>query len=323
MIEPATPAPEWTEFAVVPRGYDRGQVDEHLRMLAEQVTVWRVGYQHQQRRADSAEGQLHRARTELERRSTAGAEAGEAGGCSQARGFGYRVEKLLRAAEHEAGEVRSAATREATALLDRMRGQAEARRHEMEQSLISRADALHQQAALRRVELDERERRIAEHTAAAQNEVERMFSQARQQCDQLRLEARARAERERAAAQDAIRERRSSAEQELGRLHRLHDQVRDQLARLLDSLAGEFEAATPQPDPPPPARAQSVEVVQPPPRPARTPTGPEHPRHPQLYPRSGRGGPVPYQKNTDQAPAGTDWFDTPPSEAVTNDELMK
>jgi hypothetical protein len=52
-------------------------------------------------------------------------------------------------------------------------------------------------------------------------------------------------------------------------------------------------------------------------------SGPEAPPDPQPYPRSRRDGPVPYQKNTDQALTGSGWFDMFPSEALTNNDLMK
>jgi cell division septum initiation protein DivIVA len=329
VTEPAVSTPGTSEFGVVLRGYDRGQVDEHLRVLAEHLAELRIAHQRERRRAESAEGQLHRARTDLERSAAAGGEAGES---VSAPGFGYRVEKLLRAAEDEACEVRAVGAREATALLDRARGEAEARRHEMEQSLIARGAASDQQAAQRMVRLDERERRVAERAAAARDEAEQMLTQARHQCDQLWLQARTRAERERAAAQDAILQRRRAAEQELGRLHRLHDQMRGQLARLLDSLAGEFSAtnpvpsAPPQPDSPtPPDSRPQPDSLTPPVRvPPHPPlSGPEAPPDPQPYPRSRRDGPVPYQKNTDQALTGSGWFDMFPSEALTNNDLMK
>ena len=339
VTETAASAPGTSEFGMVPWGYDRGQVDAHLQVLAEQVAELRMGCQRECRRAESAEEQLHHARTELARRDAA---CGEDGESAPTQGFGYRVEKLLRAAENEAGEVRSAAVREANALMDRARGSVEAQRYEMEQSLISRSAALDQEVAQRRVALDERERQVTEQTAAAKDEAERMLTQARQQCDQLWLQARARAERERATAADAVRERRRLAEQELGRLHRLHDQIRGQLIRLLDSLKSEFGATNPasssppQPDSPtqpsspvwpdssvrpdlsaqPDSPTQPVWVL-----PHRAPAGPESPSHPVPYPRSGRGRPVSNQKNADQKPG--DWLNTPPSEAVTNDELRK
>ena len=285
MTEPAGSTPGLDGSGADPRGYDRGQVEEHLRVLTEQVAELRIAHQREHRRAESAEEQLHRARTELKQRAAADSDAGQSDEASSTRGLGYQVEKLLRAAEDEADEVRAAASREATALLDRARGEADLRWRKMEQSLIQRT-----------VQLDEREGRIAEHTAAAQDEVERMFIQARLQCDQLWLQARACAEREQAAAADAVRESRRSAEQELGRLHWLHDRICGQLACLLDSLAGEFGTTNPAPSSPPhpdsPTHADSpTQPGRVPPR--RFPTGPESPPHPQPYPRSGRGGSAP------------------------------
>jgi cell division septum initiation protein DivIVA len=247
-------------FDLVRRGYDRQQVDEHIRNLLNQISELQQAHQplanqlaelqqkhqplaaqlaelqqaHQRehRRAEWAEGELRNARSQVEQLS-------EQGGGGQ-QGFGYRVEKLLRTAEQEAADVRSSAAREATSLLERARKDAEAHRHEVEQSLIHRTATLDQEAAQRKVELDERERQIAEQAAAAREETERMLSEVRRQADQLHHEAAARAEQERIKAEKSIRERQEAAEHELSRLRSLHDEVRGQLARLLESLANEF-----------------------------------------------------------------------------------
>lgn len=246
-------------FDVVRRGYDRQQVDDHIRTLAAQlselqqahrplvnqvaelqqkqqplvaqVAELQAAHQREHRRAEWAESELRSVRTQLEQLSDQP---------NGQQGFGYRVERLLRTAEQEAGEVRSSAAREATQLLERARKDAEAHRHEVEQSLIHRTATLDQEAAQRKVELDERERQIGEQADAAREEAERMLSEVRRQADQLHHEAAVRAEQERIKAEKSIRERQEGAEQELGRLRSLHDEVRGQLGRLLESLANEF-----------------------------------------------------------------------------------
>jgi chromosome segregation ATPase len=246
-------------FDVVRRGYDRQQVDDHIRTLAAQlnelqqahrplvnqvaelqqkqqplvaqVSELQAAHQREHRRAEWAESELRSVRAQLE-------QIGDQPTGQQ--GFGYRVERLLRTAEQEAGEVRSSAAREATQLLERARKDAEAHRHEVEQSLIHRTATLDQEAAQRKVELDERDRQIGEQAETAREEAERMLSEVRRQADQLHHEAAVRAEQERIKAEKSIRERQEGAEQELGRLRSLHDEVRGQLGRLLESLANEF-----------------------------------------------------------------------------------
>ena len=261
MSESPVESGQSVNFDLVRRGYDRQQVDEHIRMLinqlnelqqahhpmvnqlnelqqqqqpmAAQLAELQQAHQREYRRADWAEGELRNTRTQLEQLKDQGEGSGQ-------QGFGYRVEKLMRTAEQEAADVRSSAAREATSLLERARKDAEAHRHEVEQSLIHRTATLDQEAAQRKVELDERERQIGEQAAAAREETERMLSEVRRQADQLHHEAAARAEQERLKAEKSIRERQEAAEHELGRLRALHDEVRGQLARLLESLANEF-----------------------------------------------------------------------------------
>jgi hypothetical protein len=87
-------------FDLVRRGYDREQVDEHMRTLLTQLAELRQAQQQERRRAEWGEAELRTLRAQLEQQSAQLAENHE-------QGFGYRVEKLLRAAEQEATEVRS------------------------------------------------------------------------------------------------------------------------------------------------------------------------------------------------------------------------
>ena len=229
-------------FSLVRRGYDRREVDDRVQAMATQLGELRVAHRREGRRAAVAEEQLHATLARVEQLT----QSGEQGGSGQ-QGFGYRVEKLLRAAEHEASEARSAAASEATALLERAREDAEAHRHEVEQALISRGSELDHRAAQRTVELDERQRQIGKHAASARDEAERALADAHRDAEQIRQQAQARALADRADTERAIREQRAGAEQELCRLRVLRDEIRGQLATLLESLAPEFGTHPPEP----------------------------------------------------------------------------
>jgi hypothetical protein len=232
-----------TPFDLVRRGYDRRQVEEHLVSMSTQLAELRIAAQREQRRAERAEQELNKARAQLKQRSVPQppqrVEVAEADQTN----FGYRVERLLRAAESEASEVRSSAAREATALLERAREDAEEHRHQVEQNLIVRTVALEQEGARRGAELDRRDQEVGERIAAARAESDRMFAVVRLESDRLRQEARDQIARDRAAAEEQLHERQVCVERELDRLRGLHDGVRTQLARLLESLAKEFGSA--------------------------------------------------------------------------------
>ena len=152
----------------------------------------------------------------------------------------------MRRAEDEAAEVRSDAAREAAALLDKARSDAERHRQTVEQSLVARAGTLEQEATQRRAELDGRERQISEQAAASQAETDRMLAEVRRHAAQVSHEAQARVEQERTRAEQANREREETAETELARLRSMHDEVRRQLARMYDSLDKEFTSVAPE-----------------------------------------------------------------------------
>ncbi|WP_156935168.1 hypothetical protein [Pseudonocardia spinosispora] len=276
MSEPLAEPTQMSMFDLVRRGYDRRQVDDHMQTLSAQLAEVQQAHQREHRRADWAEGELRNARSQLEQQSAQLAESQNSGG---PQGFGYRVEKLMRTAEQEAAEVRTSAAREATALLERARADAEAHRHEVEQSLITRTAMLDQEAAQRKVELDERERQIGEQAAASRQEAERMHADVKRQAEQVRQEAQARAEQERVKVEKAIRERQAAAEQELTRLRSLHDEVRGQLARLLESLAGEFSTS------PIPYQAQARQQSHQQQSQQRAHSQQHAQQHPQPYPR--------------------------------------
>lgn len=156
-------------FAVVLRGYDRGQVDTRLADLDHRI--------HSEiRRAEAAEHALETARAQM-RRLQAQADAATSERRSDDPGFGRSVERVLQAAEQEAAELRERAGAEADrvradarAEADRIREQANAeaeqtvaradseadeRRTRTEEALLARAAVLDKEFAARRAELDE------------------------------------------------------------------------------------------------------------------------------------------------------------------------
>jgi hypothetical protein len=251
-------------FDLVRRGYDRQQVDHYVQTVVAQVAELRkahqllstqlaeheqgqqplraqimelqTAYQREHTRAEQAHTELRALQSQLEQ---VGEQPGGQGG------FGYRVEKLLRAAEDEAADVRSSAAREAASELERARKDAETHRHQVEQSLIQRAAEFDREIAERKVDLDDREIAIAQRADAARQDAERTVREAHRQATQLHDETNVWAEQERLKVEKSIRERREEAEQELARLHLLHDDVRNQLAALQESLAAEFGSRTP------------------------------------------------------------------------------
>src|SRR4051794_3300638 len=83
--------------------------------------------------------ELAEARARAEKAERALAEGGVGG-------FGVRAERLLRLAETEAREMRGAAAADVSKMIAKAQAEAEAHRHEVEQQLIERANALDRQA---------------------------------------------------------------------------------------------------------------------------------------------------------------------------------
>ena len=140
--------------------------------------------------------------------------------------FGYRAEKLLRIAEQEAAEVRTHASRESAAIVEQARTEAEKHRHEVEQSLISRAAVLEQQAAQRNAELQEREQQIADQLSAAREQADQLHAAAVRTADRLRQESEAAAEEAKLRAATDIQRQRDQAAQEIARLDKVQTDVR-------------------------------------------------------------------------------------------------
>lgn len=210
-----------SSFEVVRRGgYDRDQVDRRMREMQERLAS-----------AESARQAAEKRAAEQDKRP-AGAPSQES--------FGFRAEKILRLAEHEAADVRSRAASEATTLVEQARADAERHRHEVEQSLIARSAELDQEAAQRNVALQEREAQAAATLAAARDDASRTADDARQAAETLVNEAQTRAEELRQRSEQEIRRRREAAEHELRRISGLHEGVRGEMGRLHTLLTTEL-----------------------------------------------------------------------------------
>jgi DivIVA domain-containing protein len=235
------PRPESRRFDTVLRGYDRAQVDAHLARLAEENAALRRQAADADRRRQTAE--QHASATEGEFRKLQSQRQG--GGPEE--GFGFRAEKLLRLAEQEATELRASAAREASAVLEQARADAEKHRHEVEQAMISRSAQLDEQASQRSVELQDRERQIADQLAAARSEAESLHDASRRAADQHRKQAESAADEVRLrAAQDAQRLR-EQAQGEVARLGSIQRDVRSELGRLAEVLSAEMARPTGRP----------------------------------------------------------------------------
>jgi hypothetical protein len=215
-------------FDIVRRGYDRDQVDGQLRELRDRLASADAARQAAEQHARAIEGELRSTRAQA------------ADGPISQESFGFRAEKILRLAEHEAADVRSRAANEATALVEQARADAERHRHEVEQKLIARSAELDQEAAQRNVTIQEREQQAAAMLAAAREDAARINDDARHAADKLLSEAKARAEEVRNRSEQDLKRRREGADQELRRIGSLHEGVRNEMARLHKLLGSEL-----------------------------------------------------------------------------------
>jgi chromosome segregation ATPase len=227
-------------FDTVLRGYERRQVDEFVVEKNKEI-AWlkmELAEAHRQRRlaTEHAEG------TETELRELRASSAHSEPAAIED-SFGYRAEKLLRMAEQEAAEARSHASRESAGIIEQARTEAEKHRHEVEQSLISRASLLEQQAAQRTAELQEREQQIGDQLNAAREQADQLHAAAVRAADRLHEESAAAAEETKLRAETAAKRQLDQAAQEIGRLTTLQTDVRAELARLAQMLAAELSGA--------------------------------------------------------------------------------
>lgn len=237
---PAAPSTDSHSFDTALRGYERRQVDEFVSRHTRELAGLRRELSESQRQRRLATEHAEATETEL-RELRARSVHGEPAAVEDS--FGYRAEKLLRMAEQEASEARSHATRESAAIIEQARTDAEKHRHEVEQSLISRASMLEQQAAQRTAELQEREQQIAEQLSAAREQADQLHATSARAADRLRQESEAAAEEIKVRAQGAAQRQLDQAGQEIARLNGLQSDVRAELARLAELLASELSGA--------------------------------------------------------------------------------
>src|SRR5882757_3410414 len=221
-----TRAPSSDMFEVVWRGYDRDQVDEHVRVLLEQL-------QEARRRVDTTERGLHSVQKELVNAQQIAATDGS-------NSFGLRLEKMMRIAENEVAESRRKAAEDATAMMEKARAEAEAHRHDVEQQLINRATTLDQEAARRNGTLQEREAEIAAELAAAKQRAEELRSDAETDAERVRQQAEAVAGQLRARAEKAAQQQRDVASREVSHLAKVQEDARSEIRRLHEMLGAEL-----------------------------------------------------------------------------------
>jgi cell division septum initiation protein DivIVA len=224
-------APSSDLFEVVWRGYDRDQVDAHIRDLLEQLRVAR-------QRVDTAERGLHSVQKELVNAQQLAATEGS-------NSFGLRLEKMMRVAENEVAESRRNAAEDATAMMEKARAEAEAHRHDVEQQLINRATSLDQEAARRNSALQEREAEIAAELAAAKQRAEELRSDAEADAERLRQQAEAAAGQLRARAEKAAQQQRDLASREVSHLAKVQEDARSEIRRLHEMLGAELAPSKP------------------------------------------------------------------------------
>jgi hypothetical protein len=230
-------------FGTALRGYERRQVDDFVDRQRNETAVIRAQLADSERQRRLATEHAEATEEENRRlRSTAGREVP-----APQEGFGFRAEKLLRLAEHEAAEVRARIRQESVALLEQTRGETEMHRHEVEQSLIARAAQLDQAAGRRTVELQDREQQIADQLEATRAETEQLHAAATRAADRVRQESEAKAAEIRVRAEAAATKMRDQAEHDLMRLSALRSNVHAGLTRLAEVLVNELQSGSESP----------------------------------------------------------------------------
>lgn len=132
-MDPSSPGQG--NFALVRKGYDRAQVDDRLRFLGAELASAEHALGAAHDRADAAEKEIKRLKSELTRVSEAEPTAN----------FGDRVERILRLAEEEAAEMRTKAQAEADTIISRARAKSDALVEEAEGTAQRRERAAKQE----------------------------------------------------------------------------------------------------------------------------------------------------------------------------------
>src|SRR3954447_5241118 len=215
-------------FVTVLRGYDRIEVDEYIDDLLAVVATLRTSAAHADKSRRTAEERAAAA----ERRAVESAKAQPVAAPTE--GFGVRAERLLRLAENEAAEIPGARPAESSSIRERARADAEQRRHEAEQALITRSAQADQENARRTAALDEREGSLKSQIEAARGEIEMLTRAAQREADRLREQVRHEIDEKRAAAELEATRTVESVEKDVARLNSLRESTRQELARIVE-----------------------------------------------------------------------------------------
>jgi len=224
-------------FATALRGYERNQVDDYLTQRDKELSGLRAELADLRAERDRAVSDAESVGKELRE---ARAKSAHLEPAAKEDSFGFRAEKLLRIAEQEAADIRGSASRESASIIEKARTEAEAHRHEVEQTLITRASLLEQQSAKRSAALQEREQQISEQLAAAREQAEQLHANAARAAERLREESEEAAEQTRQRADADARRRLDEATKEIGRLSGLQTDVRNELAQLAQLISTEL-----------------------------------------------------------------------------------
>lgn len=208
------PAPlQEDSFDVVMRGYSRGQVDDFVKRTKRQVEELEIRLARAEREAEDARRDRDRASSE----ATAANRKLESHEPSYEE-LGERLTQILRLAQEEADQKRSAAAAEA----DEIRSEAEAA-----------AERIHQELEERRSGAEAEADQIR---AQARDEADRVRSEAGESAEQVRAAAEEKADRLVTETEERARRTEESARQRVEQLEEQHTQLLGQLSSVRDSL---------------------------------------------------------------------------------------
>jgi hypothetical protein len=243
--EPSRPA-----FPTVRRGLDAAAVEAHIARLDASMAELRAALEDSERRRTMAEQHAVAVEEEIRvvRSGLQATPAPEAG-------FGARAERMLRLAETEAEQIRTAANRSAAEVTERSRGEAERHRHDVQQRLIAESSRAEEHARRRADELQERETALRARLSDAHAEAEAIRTAAEHSANTQRQTAQADIDELRGRAVRDLARNREREERELARLRDLQGAARHELTRLVAAIRAELPASAARPSPGPGRRS--------------------------------------------------------------------
>jgi cell division septum initiation protein DivIVA len=233
-------------FPTARRGYEPSAVDAHISRLDDSIAALRSALEESERRHAMAE--QHAVAVEEEIRVV---RSGMLAQPSPDAGFGARAERLLRLAETEAEQIRTAANRAAAEVTERALGDAERHRHEVRQRLIAESARAEEHANRRAAELKERESALAARLTGARAEVDSIRAAAERAADAERATAKADADELRNRVARELARARDLEERELAKLRHLQDTARLEITRLAAAIRIELTQPHARPSPGP------------------------------------------------------------------------